>query len=297
MFKRPDWASALPGPSLPGETWKSAKLGDLDRTKWAAAATLRMFGVRIGIRANVPELLNLLLSPLPPGSEALRSTTVERLYSAIVRNTVDPAGTDCRCNLLFSNARQLASSAKWGELRESFESDLDFYVARTTRNWLFVHAGVVAWKGQAIILPGRSYAGKTTLVRAFLKLGATYYSDEYAVLDQGGRVHPFPRALSVRANGVATKIAAEQLGAPIGRAPLPVGLVIVTQYKPSTHWRPKVLSPGAGVLGLLQNTLTARRCPQLAIKTLERAIRKARVLRGARGEAEEAVGWVVRYFG
>jgi hypothetical protein len=36
------------------------------------------------------------------------------------------------------------------------------------------------------VLPGRSFAGKTTLVAALVQVGAEYWSDEYPVLDAEG---------------------------------------------------------------------------------------------------------------
>ena len=47
-----------------------------------------------------------------------------------------------------------------------------------------------------------------------VRAGATYYSDEYAVIDDTGLVHPFARPLGIREEGsyVQTKCAAEALG-------------------------------------------------------------------------------------
>jgi hypothetical protein len=39
-----------------------------------------------------------------------------------------------------------------------------------------------------------SYSGKTTLVSELIRAGATYYSDEYAVIDERGRVHAISAA-------------------------------------------------------------------------------------------------------
>src|SRR4029450_1319780 len=75
----------------------------------------------------------------------------------------------------------------------------EFFVAEHAPHHLFVHAGVVGWEGRAIVMPGASFAGKTTLVQAWLERGATYYSDEFAVLGRAGRVHPFARPLAIRA--------------------------------------------------------------------------------------------------
>ena len=51
----------------------------------------------------------------------------------------------------------------------------EFFVAERAPDHLFVHAGVVGWEGRAIVMPGASFAGKTTLVQAWLEAGATYY--------------------------------------------------------------------------------------------------------------------------
>src|SRR5712692_8638077 len=177
------------------------------------------------------------------------------------------------------------------ELYEALESDMDFYLAQAARQKLFVHAGVVAWKGRAIVIPGRSQSGKTTLVRAFLQAGASYYSDEYAVFDRRGRVYPFPRPLSIRGDSaqVRSRLSAESLGCQTGSKPVPVGLVTLTQYKAGAQWKPKVLSPGRGALGLLANALAGRKQPEKAMATLGRVVSQAPVLAGTRGEALETV--------
>jgi len=66
------------------------------------------------------------------------------------------------------------------------------YIALWARRRVFVHAGVVAWQGRAVLIPGRTLSGKSWLVRALVRAGAEYYSDEFAVLDARGRVHPYP---------------------------------------------------------------------------------------------------------
>ena len=48
------------------------------------------------------------------------------------------------------------------------------------------------------MLPAPSFGGKTTLVAALVRAGAIYYSDEFAVLDEQGFVHPYAKPLSIR---------------------------------------------------------------------------------------------------
>ena len=95
------------------------------------------------------------------------------------------------------------------------------YIALHAPNHVFVHAGVVGVEDRAIVLPGRSFAGKTTLVAALVKAGAEYWSDEYAVLDADGLVHPYPKPLSVRINDTreTDEQPVESLGGRAGEGP------------------------------------------------------------------------------
>ena len=88
-----------------------------------------------------------------------------------------------------------SASADDGSGLAALEAALRAHVALQSPDRIFVHAGVVAVRGRAIVLPGTSYCGKTTLVAALVRAGATYFSDEFAVLDERGAVHPYPKPL------------------------------------------------------------------------------------------------------
>jgi hypothetical protein len=108
----------------------------------------------------------------------------------------DP-GAACRY-VIYINAQEAAKAESFEEALDLLESLLHFQAAQAAREYVFIHAGVVAWEGRAIVLPGRSMSGKTSLVAALIGKGATYYSDEYTVLDKDGYVHPYPKDLSLR---------------------------------------------------------------------------------------------------
>jgi hypothetical protein len=94
-----------------------------------------------------------------------------------------------------------------------------------------VHAGVVAWRHRAVVLPGPSGTGKTSLVRSLLERGAVYYSDELAFLEADGRVRPYPRHLMVRGHdGLARAVAARTLGATVGSEALPISLILDMRF-------------------------------------------------------------------
>ncbi len=265
-------------------------MAKLDRLGWAAGMCFVAYGRRIGIRVNDPDLLEQLPERLPPGWKPARSPIVDHLYSLLVGGA-GPRSHVRRFNLLYAGPGRLARTLDLDQLFESLESDLQLTIAGTAQGRLFVHAGVVGWRGRAIVLPGRTRTGKTTLVAALVRAGATYYSDEYAVFDARGRVHPYPKPLSIRqaANGRARKCPPEALGGLSGTKPLPVGLVAVTGYQPGGGWRPRLLSPGQATLELLANTVAARRRPKAALATLQEVVSQAPALKGTRGEAEEMV--------
>jgi hypothetical protein len=191
-------------------------------------------------------------------------------------------------HLLYGGAARLARTTDSEEVFEALESNLNMFLGEWARNRVFVHAGVVGWKGRAIMLPAKTYSGKSTLVAALLRAGATYYSDEFAVLDGRGYVHPYPRRLAIRQpQGPARRYTAEELGSRPGTEPLPVGLIALTKYQPGTDWRPRPVTPGQATLEVLTSTIPALRDPETALTTLHRITPTARCLKSSRGEADE----------
>jgi hypothetical protein len=266
----------------------------VDRLGWAAGFTLRSYGVDIGIRSNDPETLERVLDHLPPYWESTSLPKVDRVYSILHRNG---KGTGSRrLSMVYSNDRRLARSADLNDLFDAFASDLRIFVAEFAKQRVFVHAGVVGWKGQAIVIPGRSYSGKSTLVAELVRAGATYYSDEYAVFDARGRVHPFTKPIELRPEGTyrQSKFDVTELGGHSGKKSLPVGLVLMTHYKVAASWRPRKLTAGRGVLEMLNNTVSARRNPERALGALRQVAAQADILKGVRGDAGDIVPAILR---
>lgn len=260
---------------------------NVDRLSWAAGIVVRAYGVRIGIRSNRPEWLARLKRYLPHASTIIQSPVVDRAYAIVIGGT-GVQESSRRSSILYCDNVRLFRSLDIDSVLDRFESDLRLFVAELAHDRVFVHAGVVAWEGKAIVIPGRSFSGKSTLVAELLRAGATYYSDEYAVFDKFGRVHPFPKDLEMRTNDdwKQTRHAAASFGGQTGVKAIPVGKILVTRYKTGSRWRPRHMTQGKALLALLANTVSARRQPEKALPILQKVVAAAETFQGIRGEAK-----------
>src|SRR5258708_33827504 len=159
-------------------------------------------------------------------------------------------------HILYADSLRIARDTEVQQVLSALETDAQRYVSGAAPDMTLLDAGVVGRRGRAILLPGHSLSGKTTLVREMLRLGATYYSDEFAVVDNSGNVHPFPRPLGIREDSTyaQTKYTPEMLGAASGVKPLPLGAVVLCKYKAGARWRPASLSHAQRVLELIADT-------------------------------------------
>lgn len=258
----------------------------MDRLGWAAGFPFQSYGVRLGIRVNDADVLERILPRLPPGWTPARSTVVDELFSVYFGHT--PAGSKVRrFDLLYKGGERLMRTLDRDELLNVLEGQVRLCVAEMTTRCVFLHAGVVGWNGGAILIPGRSYTGKSRLVEALVRRGATYYSDEYAVVDARARVHPYATPLSRREeSGPSRRVPAESLGGPSARPAVPVARVVLTTYRAGAEWRPRQLTPGRALLGMLDHAIPARRRPQDVLAALRRIVSTAAVYKGVRGEAD-----------
>ncbi len=199
---------------------------------------------------------------------------------------------------LYRNGFKVDSGPSERNFFSYLNSMLRLEVAEYAEGNVFVHAGVVGWKGSAIVLPGISFSGKSTLTAELVRSGAEYYSDEYAVLDKNGNVGPFPRLLSIRPeDGSGEKtVSAEDLGGVRGTASIPVGMVLFTQFLSDGKWNPEVLPPGTGIMELIPNTLTMRRDPAFSLKVLDLVAQRAIMVKSLRGDAREFAKFLLDFF-
>ena len=259
---------------------------EMARLHWVGDVVFGGYGARIGVRFTDRNLgAQLALRP-SPGTRLAAPGRVDRMLSVFRSNGR---------YWIYADDEMKCQPALRADLLDAFDTHLRAAFAEFSRKKLFVHGGVVGWKGEAIIFPGKSLAGKTTLIAELVKAGATYFSDEYAVLDDKGRVQPVAKPLPLRETRASRQreTPVEALGGVAARKPLPVGLVIMTKYRDGARWKPKTLAPGAGALEMMANTIAARRWPVLAISVIGAIVDKAPVIRSDRGDARQLVGKIL----
>jgi hypothetical protein len=79
------------------------------------------------------------------------------------------------------------------------ESGLNWLVWTSTARFLLVHAAVLERDGSAVVMPGPSGVGKSTLCAALVARGWRLLSDEVALIrPQDGLLQPYPRPISLK---------------------------------------------------------------------------------------------------
>ncbi len=185
-----------------------------------------------------------------------------------------------------------------GEIDASLEWAVIATLARRVQGYVFLHAGVVAWGGRAILLPGRSHAGKSTLTAALVRAGADYYSDDCAALGPDGHVHPISRRLALRRpDGQMDRVDVRAWGARVGGSPTPVGLIVATRHVAHARWQPRALTPGEAVQAMVEHAIGLARQPARTLAALAAIAQAAPAFEGTRGEAAAVVEWCLRSLG
>ena len=239
---------------------------------------LQAYGRRVAV--HLPDaVVEEVLRRLPP-AYARTDGTAERMWAATEHGGSWTGQVD---------GEVLAVGDEPLVLAEALLSDLELWVAEHAEDRVFIHAGCVVVRGRAIVLPGRTMSGKTSLTAALVQAGATYFSDEYAVLDSSGRVQPYARLLSIRPydGSAPRRVDVADLGGRAGQGCVPVGLVAHLRYQPGGPGL-SPLTPGAAALALIDNCVPARTRPVEVLDAVTAAVRGVVAVAGTRGDAQAA---------
>jgi hypothetical protein len=251
----------------------------LRRRREGQPISFEAFGVPVEVTIDDPGLEGAVRSILPPGWRECAPTEDVRRFG--LRRTGEDAYE------VSGNFASWLDDAKLEVALTMLDAEIRLHVASNARDRLFVHAGVVARDGRALVIPGLSFSGKTTLVAALVGAGARYYSDEYAVFDEAGLVHPYPRPLAIRSGDAAASRErwTPDPSAVVGDERGDVAAVVVTSYRPGAEWHPERISPGQAVVALLGHAVPGQQTAAQSLQTLHRAMAGATMLAGDRGEA------------
>lgn len=178
------------------------------------------------------------------------------------------------------------------------------------KDYLLVHAGAVVKNGRAILLPGKSESGKTTLTLGLTNHGYKYLTDEVsAIHHETTEVVPFQRPIYVwrwsrplrqevsksfktyryRGEGQRWQYIVPQDGAVIpGDARCKVDWIIFPKYVPKSKVVLKPIGGARAAVALLQRCWNAQLFPDRGLKILTGLVRRARCYTLEMGDLEEA---------
>jgi hypothetical protein len=270
-----------------------------DTSPDAHEVAFEAFGVRIGVSTNDPRVRSRLPEVLPPHSLPSDPGDIEQHFSVVTDDgTTFTVRYDVRDGVpahQLDAASYVASDVDLELALGLLDTHVHGCLALQAPEHIFIGAGAVAHHGRAILLPGMALSGKTTLVRALVRAGCVYYSDQYAVLDEQGNVHSYARPLSLPAPAEPEMNHRGDMRAAIaGAEPLAVGAIVATSYRPGAEWRPRRLSRGQGVLALLSHTVPAQHRTEQVMRAINRAVENAQVLlAGERDEADPVAASVL----
>jgi len=178
-----------------------------------------------------------------------------------------------------------------------FDSYLRVRIGEYCPNRVFIHSGVVGINGKALLIPGNSFSGKSTLVLELVRLGAEYFSDEFAILDRHGNVHPYARPINMRTDDGKYRPYTVDVGKSkrSRKAGLPVAAVLFTKYQENARFRPKILSPAEGIMSVTPFTLPIRVNPAYSIRVLQQVMNSALIIRSKRTHAPRFAEILLQY--
>lgn len=177
----------------------------------------------------------------------------------------------------------LESPTSQARAEAQLANHLHLWVAEHCRQRIMIHAGVVAWGTRVLLLPGRSMSGKSTLVEALCRHGASYWSDDLAVVHPEGRTSPYVLPLSRRLTRDAVF-----MPQPAQRSATVVA-VLFSHFHKAGNNRLRPLGQAHGLRQLLGHCPALSRHPERVLPIAADLARRVTFHHLQRGEAEGVV--------
>ena len=244
-------------------------------------------GVRVRVVADDPLLIERVQERLPSDWRSRPNQVHDPGTTDLdIRITRDPKAESW--HLCFNN-QKLGSALSPEALLDTLEHHLNIGVALRSPIGIAVHAGLVSMGDRALLLPGRSFCGKSTLVAALVDAGATYESDDLVLVTPTGRVHGVPRPLNLRQGHRRVRSDPRTLGWVPNQPAKSVNRIEFLRFSPGSRWNPRPLNTASGALSLFQHALLARRDPKEALTAIAALCQRAHCYRSNRGDSQRTV--------
>jgi hypothetical protein len=266
---------------------------ELKKNQWKLQMWFDFYGIRIGFQTDVTDSNSKIASLFPFGTVETDKGAVQGAFLLITNQDSVQNGfywvENGKVELLFD----------FFEFEEYFwkivEMKLVFVLAMISPpKMFFFHAGAVALNGKGIVIPGKSFAGKTTLTKEFIKHGAIYYSDDCALINSEGLLFPYPISLAVRGENGREYVESKVFGSVDGVEPVKVEYVLFASYKEGKSWSPTILDSGHMTLRLLEHLFfpaSINQKPKEILELVAKLMGQVKIIEGVRGEAIEVVKW------
>jgi len=189
-----------------------------------------------------------------------------------------------------AGVRSIDASIGW----DLVESELGLFAAERLEGLVAIHAAMLVHDGRAILVPGPSRAGKTTLALAAIKAGVTVASDEYALFDlRSGLVHGWPRPLRIRRDDGGIERRALP---PSSNGRVPVAAVAAIRYDPDG---PPIapISRADATIAVLENCVCGASRPTDAFDAAVRITAASRTVAGCHADAAPALQQLLELLG
>lgn len=219
-------------------------------------------------------------------------------YEALIQNSKNGR------YLLVKQGKIVYETPNWLELllilQEFFLND---FIKSSRDQYYLLHSAVLVKRGKAVLLPGISKSGKSTISIALLKDGFKYLSDEIAAINLSTlRVTGFPGAIAMREKTLSLfpnlepeinhlryqllnsgKVREIHYGIPSGRnlasmnKSFPISVIVFPQYNPKGDTFLSEIKPrSVAIFDLMQCSINQRRLKDRGFKTAARLIRQTK---------------------
>lgn len=250
------------------------------------------FGVKIGLIASSSQILNdmkAVVDYLPLNPSEISYEDAEFHFS------IDFFDGQYKFE---KDEEEICVSSDKIHIFKFLENKLRITVAEFAVSNVFIHAGAVSINNKGIIFPAKSFQGKSTLTAELVKKGATYYSDDYTILDENAYLNPFAKNLSMR--GITGEynqvdLPVEHFGGIKGIDSVEIKLVVLTEYEKGFKWSPEILSPGNAIMELLPHTIPIRFNPKFTLEVLHKLVNRAIITKSKRGDFEEFIPQLLEF--